>query len=363
MNLQTKLIALAMVVPIDGRADDRVDYITDKGPETLPGKPSRKTNDWMTAEVPAAVSVMGGLSSRTLPGMGAYRDNGLGAIGIRLRAGGLTHADAQATRISRVFASTGVAVRIGVNGPWYENVFGVGVAGSELAGVYELAFGWQFELGKLDMGTSLRYVHVDGPPEVDGGLLLLGADVAFGKRTSSSKARVGLAAVAPPPPPVEVTKEVAKVEPSCASIGVHCDSQFAADITAGRIQLHETGVVIDEGLLFDGKGDHLHSHGLGLITAIATYWDSHPAWRHIWIETCTGDTSSFEDDPELSSRRIDEIRSALIDRGVAAARIAAIGPVAMPADRLAASIHGREPGVGCAYCLEFVIQPTDSRRR
>jgi len=150
-------------------------------------------DDWMVAEAPAAIAVSaaqeGVFRPGAMPAIGFYRDNGVGALGLRMRAGILRDGPAPGNNMKDPgvggLGSVGAAFRVNLHGAWVEAVAGVGVTGHDTVPVLEAGVGWDMPVGPVDLGPSVRFVRVEHNDPMatlgSANLVLVGIDVQIGK--------------------------------------------------------------------------------------------------------------------------------------------------------------------------------------
>jgi len=290
---------------------------------------------WIVAEAPAAVAISepqsGLFRAGVMPAIGAYTDNGIVALGLRMRAGMLRNGAAPSGQLGDPgmggLATAGVALRLALQGLWIEGVAGGGVTGRDLVPSVEAGVGWDFAAGPVDIGPSARYVRVvSRDPDASLGsanLVLVGIDVRFGKaRPASPPPSVELAATpraAPPAPGVDRDGDrVVEHEAGCDRDPDGCE-------LAPQIVMYDDRIVLDERVLFDTDRARVKSQGHDLIGELVRIWSEHPDWRRMSIEGHADVRGSDEYNLELSQRRAEHVRDELVKQGVDPARIDTIG--------------------------------------
>lgn len=301
----------------------------------LAAAPARLHADgWVVAEAPAAVAVSepqsGLFRAGVMPAIGVYSDNGVTAVGLRMRVGVLRNGSApmeghlQDPAVGGL-GTAGVALRIGGRGLWIEGVVGGGITGRDLVPAIEAGVGWDFAAGGVDIGPSARYLRVvSRDPSATLGsasLVLFGVDVRFGKdRPARSHAMIAAAARVEPPP-VALDRDPDRVvehESGCASDSDGCE--LAPDIV-----LHDDRIVLEERVLFDVDRARVKSQGRELIATLVRIWNEHPEWRRMSIEGHADVRGSDNYNLELSQRRADRVRDELVRQGIDPARLDTVG--------------------------------------
>jgi outer membrane protein OmpA-like peptidoglycan-associated protein len=297
-------------------------------------------DDWVVAEAPAAFAVSaaqeGLFRPGAMPALGVYHETSVAAVGLRMRAGVLRDGRAPGNGLKDPgvggLGSAGVAVRFARRGMWIEAVGGAGVTGKDVVPVVEAGFGWDFAVGGVDLGPSLRYVRLQhGDPMLGSAdLVLVGVDVQLGKDRPHH-------AVLPPPrvevaPAVEVDRDrdedLVETDASCATDGTGCDTtgaELAAALDAGLVEITDDRIVLDERVLFDLDRARVRSAGRAVIAAIAKTWTAHPEWTKLVIEGHADVRGPDDYNLELSRRRAEHARDVLLHLGVAPDRVDAVG--------------------------------------
>ena len=301
----------------------------------LAAGPARlRADGWLVAEAPAAVAISepqsGMFRAGVMPAIGLYTDNGIAALGLRVRAGVLRNGPAPGNHLDDPgiggLGTAGIALRIAARGVWLEGVAGGGLTGRDLVPSIEAGIGWDFAVGAVDIGPSARYLRVvSRDPEATLGsasLVLFGIDVRFGKQREPRARSVVIAAmprVAPPGPAVDRDRDrVVEREAGCVRDPDGCE-------LAPQIVLHGDRIVLDERVLFDTDRARVKSRGRELIGELVRIWNEHPEWRRMSIEGHADVRGSDDYNLELSLRRAERVRDELVRRGVDPARIDTVG--------------------------------------
>ena len=273
---------------------------------------------WLVAETPAAVAVSdaqaGVFKPGVMPAVGAYADRGWLALGVRLRSGVLRDGAAPGNHFKDPhlgsLTTASLALRALAFGGGVEGTLGGGVTGSDLVPSAELGAGFTFPVGAVEMGPSLRFARVagDGMTLGTADLVLLGLDLRFGKdheRRTHRRAHVE-AAVEPMPFVAEADHDqIVERLPSCAELVDGC--------TFGAITIVDDRIVLDDRVLFDLDRARVKHAGKQVIEAIAKLWEAHPEWVSITIEGHADIRGSDDYNLDLSQRRADHVRDALIE--------------------------------------------------
>jgi peptidoglycan-associated lipoprotein len=305
-----------------------------------PFAPHAAADTFATAEAPAAFAVSdaqaGLFHPGAMPAVGAYMGVGWLDFGVRLRAGMLSDGPAPTGHFmdphSGGLVSTGLAVRILAGprtaGAWLEGVVGAGVTGSETVPVVEGGIGWDLAVGSVDIGPSVRYMHIAARSSDrlgDAGLVLVGIDVRFGRRRHDHGNRAAPIATPPPPPPPAPVEQppardldaITDKLPSCAIDTEGClESPFV---------MIDDRIVLDDRVLFDTDHAHVKSRGRDVVAAIVKAWRQHPEWTAVTIEGHADVRGGDDYNQALSERRAEAVRAVMIRDGADAGRIDAIG--------------------------------------
>jgi outer membrane protein OmpA-like peptidoglycan-associated protein len=347
---------------------------------------------WVSAELPGAVAVSSpqddNFAAGAMPAIGVYQDLlPFLAVALRGRYGALTDGDSPGTGFMDPdmggLGAVGGAVRLHGNGPWLEALVGGGKTGGDWVPVVEAGVGWQFDLGAVALGPSLRYLrlfHDDtGIEQGSADLILFGIEFTAGRK----KAR--------PAPPVEIVADADQVVDQdgkcpvaggegCPSPIVDRDGDGILDKDDKCIDEPETvngvddqdgcpdeglfvvendRIVLEERVLFELNRARVRKSGVTVIKAIASAWNQHPTWDKMIVEGHADVRGTAEYNQWLSETRSARVREALIEAGI-------------PADRIESTGHGaikpRDPGTTEEAHqrnrrVEFVIVRGQSRVR
>lgn len=351
---------------------------------------------WLVAEAPAAVAISAAQSEAFRPGVapavGFYNDNGWLALGARLRFGALMSggggntmppAEGRAVPSLGGIATAGLGLRLApgwMHGAWLEGVAGGGLTGKDIVPAVEAGFGWDFAIGDIDVGPSVRYLSLiedDNHATLgSANLVLLGVDFRFGKeRPAPVVARPPVAKLAARPAPKIAAKPVAKIEPVPAAKAepvaapveakpavaavvlppqrtllpalvvslpaappalerdhdqvVDRDQSCEREAQGCKISEHlfvkNDRVVLEDRVLFDSGRARVRSRGREMIAELVRTWAKHPEWRTLTIEGHADATGSARQNLELSQLRADRVRAVFLKLGVEPDRITAVG--------------------------------------
>ncbi|HEY4243317.1 MAG TPA: OmpA family protein [Kofleriaceae bacterium] len=291
---------------------------------------------WATAEAPAALALSDAQAELFKPGampaIGLYVERHSLAIGVRARFGALANGPAPGMSRSDPhlggLGTLGLAIRVGVGGPWLEGVFGGGITGSDVVPAVEAGVGWTFRAGRVDVGPSARFVRLfaEGSDRLGAAsLLVVGIDVRIGRTHDVPRLREAFVAAPPPPPEVEVAAiepdrdAITDAEASCAVDGEGCEP------TPPEIEVHDDRIVLDERVLFDTDQARVKHRGRELLAVIAKLWRAHPEWAAMSIEGHADQRGTDHYNLELSERRAQRVREWLVKMGMDPDRMGAVG--------------------------------------
>jgi len=302
-------------------------------------------DDWVVAEAPAAITMSaaqdGVYRTGVMPAGGVYHDTGVVAFGLRMRGGVLRNGPAPGNNLKDPgvggLGSGGVAVRIASHGLWIEGVGGAALTGHDIVPAVEAGIGFDFAIGGLDVGPSLRYLRLEShdPTLGSADLLLVGFEVQVGKKHVR---QVDPMEVQPAEPvmtgarPVPVERDhddIVESDDGCTVDGTGCvgdlGATLAGALTDGTIEITDDRIVLDERVVFDTDRARVRSAGREMIAAIATMWRSHPEWQRVIIEGHADVRGPDDYNLALSQRRAELARATLVKQGFAADRIDAVG--------------------------------------
>jgi outer membrane protein OmpA-like peptidoglycan-associated protein len=103
------------------------------------------------------------------------------------------------------------------------------------------------------------------------------------------------------------------------------DDDGCPDKGAQKVELTANKIEIKERVYFDTNSDVIQSRSFALLDQVAALLKNHGELQHIRVEGHTDDQGLFEYNLRLSERRADSVRRYLVDRGVAAERLEAMG--------------------------------------
>jgi outer membrane protein OmpA-like peptidoglycan-associated protein len=350
---------------------------------------------WLVAEAPAAVAVSEPQGDVFRPGfmpaLGVYIPaNASVAFGARARGGVLGDGagmppGGQVDPKRGGLAAIGLGLRIG-SAPWIEVVAGGGITGDDVVGTGELAVGWRFRAGSVDVGPSLRYLHVATAGERElgygaAGVVLVGVELQIGapraRRARPRPADTAAVAVAPDRDPiVDVDQPCSGDDATCREPDRDGDG-FAdsrdkcpgeAEVVNGVFDddgcpdngvfvVENDRIVLEERVLFDVNRARIKSTGRVVIEAIAAACKAHPEWAEIAVEGHADVRGTAEFNDWLSGTRADRVRDALLGAGIDDERVSAkgFGATAPRDPERTETAHARNRRV------EFVISRTRSQ--
>ncbi len=302
---------------------------------------SAHADNWIVGELPAAVAV-GGVQEEVyrpglMPAVGGYHEVGPDgarvAFGLRMRLGALRNGPAPAMLGAKDpgvggLAAVGAALRLTRGPAWVEGVVGAGMTGPDWVPALEAGAGWTYRTGALDVGPSVRLLHVGSRDQMDSigsaNVILVGIDARFG-RDRPPRGVVRAAAFVPPAiapvvaPPTERDGDVILD----ADVGCAVDAEGCP--VAGELVLHDDRIVLDDRVLFDFGHARVRSPGRDVVAAIASAWRAHPEWKRITVEGHADVRGSDDYNQALSQHRAENVKAQLVKNGFAAERIDAIG--------------------------------------
>jgi outer membrane protein OmpA-like peptidoglycan-associated protein len=309
---------------------------------------------WLAAELPAAWAVSqpqaNTFRAGALPALGLYQPVAPWlAVALRGRAGllrdGQTPMNGLRDPGQGGLATLSAAVRL--TGPryWLEVAGGGGVTGDDWIPAAEVGVGWAFALGPVEGGPSFRYLHVVAPEGFSLGsahLALFGIELRG--RTARPAARMEPAVAAPRdddrlvdraamcadepegcPRAASVDADrdtLVEVLESCRALAGDAGGEGCAD--DGSIQVEADRVILADHVLFDTGRARVRSGARPIIRAIAHVWRERN-WQAMVVEG----HADVRGDPKfnlwLSQQRAERTRAVLIEAGVPADAVTAIG--------------------------------------
>jgi outer membrane protein OmpA-like peptidoglycan-associated protein len=334
----------------------------------LAAVPAAADERWIVAtEAPLAVPLSAAQRDRfgvgAMPALAVYRSIAPWVlIGGRLRAGVLSDGAPPPQGVADPklggFGSASLALRFRLAddsrrgaGPWIELVGGAGLTGDDVRPAWETGVGWGFAVGSVDVGPSLRLLHVesDSGPMNPGAatVALLGLEVAF--LDGSAKARphvlaamtpaagpVATSAPAPepqpppPPPPLPADRDgdgIADADDACPDEpetmnGVE-DQDGCPD--QGVFVVENDRIVLEEKVLFDVNRARVKHSGQRVLHAIMTLFAQHPEWSHLVVEGHADARGSDAWNDWLSATRAARVKVVMESLGLPPDRVEAVG--------------------------------------
>jgi len=237
-------------------------------------------------------------------------------------------------------------------GPWIEVAGGPGLTDGLVRGVVEAGIGWAFEAGAVDIGPALRYQHVfhdavadNGPLQPgDANLLIVGVElVLLDERPTPTPTPTSTPEPEPEAGPCDHLREdidgfedddgcpdpdndqdgILDVDDACPNEpetfnGIN-DHDGCPD--SGEIEVVDDRLVIEESVFFAFDESDLKPSGAAVTRQIVALWDRHPEWVGIVVEGHADSRGTREYNQDLSERRADSVKAALMAEQMAEARI------------------------------------------
>ncbi|MEZ4362324.1 MAG: OmpA family protein [Kofleriaceae bacterium] len=320
---------------------------------------------WVVVEAPAVVAVSevqrGVFRPGTMPAVGGYLGDGWGAVGLRMRGGGLLDGPAPGDNLrdpgTGGLLAAGLAVRLSRWGGWVEGVAGGGLTGEDVVPTLEAGVGWTFPLGSVRGGPSVRYVQVRSRGRMSdtfgtADLVLVGLDLRL--FSAPAKRRAPVERPAPPPPraPVAAREPAERDGDRILDREQSCLEQLDGCRPVEGMIVEDDRIILEERVLFDLSRARVHRRGRRVIRQIVELWRQHPDWKRMRIEGHTCDLGSEEVNLQLSQQRAERARAVLLRYGVDAELVEVVGL----GDR-----QPRDPGTSAAARqrnrrVEFVIE-------
>ncbi len=319
---------------------------------------------WLTAEVPAVfpvsrphVEVFGG---GALPAVGLYLPASPHlALAVRARAGVLSDGAPPMNGLADPawggLGTLSFAVRASGGRTWLEVAAGGGITGTDLVPSLELGAGWATPVGSFELGPSMRYVQLGagtGPGLGLGaaGLVLVGIEVR-GARSSRSRREPGRREPASVEPTVARDRDrlidrapgcaedesdclpvyrdhdtVVEVLESCSVLAGMIDGAMAGEgcTAGGPIEVESDRIILAEQVLFRVRRARIRRAARPVLHAIAAAW-KRGEWERLTVEGHADLRGAPESNRWLSQLRAERARAVLVDAGVPAAAIDAIG--------------------------------------
>lgn len=324
------------------------------------GARSAAAQPWLTAEVPAAIAVSEphaeSFRGGAMPAIGLYaRATSYLAVAARARAGVLGDATTpmEASGLSQPrwggLATVSMAMRVGGERPWIEGVVGGALTGTDIVPAFEVGAGWMSHIGSVEVGPSLRYLHVRdaaGPGLGSAGIVLVGIEVR-----RSREPRVRRPARLAEPARVEVVARDADrlvdAAASCAEDPNGCaepDDDTIIDVletcavlsealgdeagdgcsVGGPIEVRPDRIILAEHVLFALNRARVRSAARPVLSAIATAW-KRGEWHGIIVQGHADVRGTAEHNQWLSALRAERVRDVLVEAGIPGGAIETIG--------------------------------------
>lgn len=280
------------------------------------GVESRASTDWLAFEAPVGLAQGQG----SLPAISLFRDNGVGALGLRLRAGVLTSDAQMATASGReLVGALGFGLRRRFGLAWVELGGGVAATRHGFAPEIEAATGVTFSFAGLTAGPSLRYIRIDEAAAGGGALdsLMLGAEVQLMRRQRRPTTQTSSYVQAPAPQQLGGA--------SCADNPLPCERELAAAIDAGLVTIGNDRIIIDVHALLSTTNRTVHDTGAAIIAGIVHRQRAQPQWRRTRIEGYAEMASSDLENWKMSQGWAKHVRATFLAVGAEPAQVHAIG--------------------------------------
>jgi outer membrane protein OmpA-like peptidoglycan-associated protein len=313
---------------------------------------------WLSAEVPAAIAVSSpqddNFSAGAMPSLGLYVDlMPYLAVAARARYGVLTDGDSPGAGFmdpgTGGLGHAGPAIRLHGDGPWLEGLVGGGKTGGDWVPVVEAGVGWQFDLGAVALGPSVRYLRVfhddSGIDQGSADLILFGVELTAGLSKKRPAPRVAIVADADqvvdqdrkcpaeggegcPSPIVDrdgdgiLDKDDKCIDDPETVNGVD-DQDGCPD--EGLFVVENDRIVLEERVLFELNRARVRKTGVTVIKAIANAWNQHPTWDKMIVEGHADIRGDAKYNQWLSETRSARVREALVEAGIPADRIESTG--------------------------------------
>jgi len=318
---------------------------------------------WLTAEVPAAFAVSDAQAESfrggAMPAVGLYgRAASAVALGVRGRAGVLGDASSAMTSARGLvdprwggLATLSMAVRVGGTRPWIEGAAGGALTGTDVVPAVELGAGWLSSVGSLELGPSVRYLHVrdaGGPGLGSAGIVLVGLEL----RRARSSAPRRPARDAGPAPDVRIERDADRlvdVSASCADDPDACataarDGDTLIDVSetcavlsealgddggggcseAGPLQVRADRIILAERVLFASDRARVRRAARPVLRAIADAW-RRGEWHRVIVEGHADVRGDADYNQRLSALRAERAKAVLVDAGIPSDAIETVG--------------------------------------
>ena len=327
------------------------------------GGSARAQERWLIiAEAPAAMAVSDPhrdwFGGGVLPSAAVYRSIAPWLLlGGRLRTGILMEGDSPAEPLmekaagglasstlalrTRPLAGGDGAARRGT-GLWFEVAAGGALTGDDLRPTAEVGIGYSLAAGAIDIGPSLRYVHLFQPDDAmspaDAGLALLGVELTLLDRRSAP-ARLPVVARVRPPAPPPAPRPAPPAPPPVVAVAPPADRDGDGNPDdedtcpddpevengvddedgcpdQGSFVVVEDRISLEEQVLFDTMRARVKRRGREVLGDVVTYLRAHPEFERIVIEGHADDRGREEYNLWLSRNRGERVQRALRELGV-----------------------------------------------
>lgn len=239
-------------------------------------------------------------------------------------------------------------------GPWVEVGVGASLTGSLVRATGEAGVGWNFRVGPVALGPTLRYLHVVQPSSA----------------LDSNDAKVGLAGLEvvlhdtheTPPPPAVATVVVSPKVSDRDGDGIPDDADKCPDQAEDKdgfedadgcpdpdndkdgipdtadacpnepetingykdedgcpdtaeIVVKENRILLTEHVLFDTNRARINPDGKPALSAVFNLWKQHPEWDHLVVDGYADRRGPDEFNVWLSRQRAERVIKTLVDMG------------------------------------------------
>ena len=295
---------------------------------------------------------VGVLANGDAPG-GGLMDPGVGGVGSLTLSGRL-----------RPLADAADPAR--GTGLWLDLAGGAAMTGDLVRPTFEVGIGWDFAVGPVNLGPSVRYLHIYQPDSGsldgrDAHIGLVGVELGLLDRRAQALPPPAPPPPAPvvraPPPPRDSDGDglldpddkcpheaedkdgyqdsdgcpdpdndgdgIADKMDSCpdeAEVENGVDDQDGCP-DEGLFQVVEDRIVLEERVLFDKDRARVKHAGRRVLKAIIAYIDQHPEWSRVIIEGHTDERGPAAYNQQLSEERARRVEKVMLELGVDPAKI------------------------------------------
>lgn len=300
-------------------------------------------------------------------------------VGARLRAGVLANGDSPGadlmdpgvggvgslTLTGRLRPLADAADPARGTGLWVDLAGGAAVTGDLVRPTFEVGVGWDFAVGSINLGPSVRYLHIYQPNSGsldgrDAHIGLVGVELGLLDRRAQppppAPEPAPVVVRAPPPPrdsdgdglldpddkcpheaedkdgyqdddgcpdPDNDGDKILDAVDSCPDepeVENGVDDQDGCP-DEGLFQVVEDRIVLEERVLFDKDRARVKHAGRRVLKAIIAYLDQHPEWTRVIIEGHTDERGPAEYNQQLSEERARRVQKVMLELGVDPAKV------------------------------------------